>query len=71
MKTVKEERIIIHLVLEREGGVVKVSGQADYEVTSEDLMENRSLDIKFTPAQETSIKSFAQQIVNKVKQVES
>ena len=73
MKTVKEERLVIHLVLTRDGGIgqLEVSGQADYEVASDGLTEGRSIDLDLTTAQENAIKSFAGQVLNKIKQQEN
>lgn len=70
MKTVKEERLVISLVLERAGGEVNVSCRAVYDVTSEGVTEGRSFCPVLTTSQETVIKSFASNVLGQIKTLE-
>lgn len=72
MKTVKEERLSIILTLTRSGGVgsVEVEGRADYEVSSDDLTETRSIQLDLIPGQVNAVKSLATQVLAKIKQKE-
>ncbi len=72
MKEVGDKSLTLIIELTKEGAnPMEVTCRADYEVTSDGVRESRSLEVELTASQETSIKSFAQQVVNKVKQVES
>ena len=74
-KTVKEERLSIILTLTRSGGTgsVQIEARTDYEVSSDDLMETRSLaegEGDLTAEERQAIKSFAQSRLAKIKQIE-
>jgi len=72
MKEIKEEYLVISIRLAREGGVgsTEVTCRADYEVVSEDLKVNRSIDVDLTIAQKTAIKDFGADILKKIKESE-
>lgn len=73
MKTVREEKLAIILCLTREGGTgpVEVTGRADYEVSSDDLTVNRSMELDLATAQVNTIKGFGQAVLQKIKQLEA
>tara|TARA_Y100000310_G_scaffold144390_1_gene143650 strand:+ start:22007 stop:22231 length:225 start_codon:yes stop_codon:yes gene_type:complete len=52
----------VHLgftVRKAEGSPAEVSGVISYDVSSDGISENRSMDLKLTDAQETQVKTFA------------
>ncbi len=72
-KAINEERMVIILELEREGGTapVTVKARGDYTITSDDLTVTRSLDdVILTPQEENAIKNFAGNVLNQIKTAE-
>ncbi|KKK86221.1 hypothetical protein LCGC14_2765390 [marine sediment metagenome] len=72
MKKVQDKRLALIIELTKStGSPIEVTCRADYEVTSEGLTENRSLNVELTGAQKSALKSFGLNVVNQIKAIEA